>query len=225
MPIIYKPVSNVCVDMDITIATTDWSSSAPYTYDWMNQVISGDCSVEVNYLAGALNYKDVYISYEKITGGIEFTAPVKPTVDIPVRIHIVNTLASDVLDLSGDMVSTSAVSGAVNVDEALSSLKNSISTINTNLSTYKISSGTTGTSTWTFTMPATSTCYELTVYYQSSVQKYLISQRGSSAVPDVAKILETGSLLSSTVHIAATEVMKFTLQTDASYYFYIQRMK
>lgn len=119
MPIIYKPVSNVCVDMDITIATTDWSSSAPYTYDWMNQVISGDCSVEVNYLAGALNYKDVYISYEKITGGIEFTAPVKPTVDIPVRIHIVNTLASDVLDLSGDMISTSAVNGAVNVDEAL----------------------------------------------------------------------------------------------------------
>ena len=114
--------SNVCVDISTALPANGWSNSAPYTQDWMNNKVTDECGVKVEFLGQASNTGVMYLEAEKIAGGVRFTAPVKPTVALPVIVHIINAEAESITDISADMVSTSAVSGAANVDEALTSL-------------------------------------------------------------------------------------------------------
>ena len=125
--------SNVCVDISTSLPANGWSNSAPYTQDWMNNKVTDECGVKVEFPTEAANTGVTYLEYEKVAGGVKFTAPIKPTVAIPVIVHIINAEAESITSISADMVSTSAVSGAANVDEALSEHEQDISTLNSNL--------------------------------------------------------------------------------------------
>ena len=124
----------------VTIQTSDWSAS-PYTYTWTNSDVTADCSVEIGFLDGADDCDVDFLGWEKVSGGIEFSVDTLPTVAIPVVIKLTNARAKYVEDLTADMVATDAVSGASNVDEALETLDESISTINSALADYETLNG------------------------------------------------------------------------------------
>lgn len=138
--------ANVYLDLDITLAVSGWSSAAPYTYNWTSDKINESCSVKVSFLDGAEDTNPLYLEYEKTAGGIQFVAPVKPTAAIPVRIHIIYADANAITDVDDEMVSSSAISGAANVKEALQNVDNRLNTTEqdlTNLNISAISSSTT----------------------------------------------------------------------------------
>lgn len=134
--------ANVYLDLDITLATSGWTSLAPYTYNWTSDKINDSCSVKVSFLDGAEDTNPLYLEYEKTAGGIQFVAPVKPTAAIPVRVHIIYADANAVTDVDDEMVSSSAVSGAANVKEALQAVDGKIASTNQALSQYTSSDGT-----------------------------------------------------------------------------------
>ena len=121
--------TNPCLDIDITIPASGWSSTAPYIYTYSNAHITTGCAVEVNYLESENADTVLYLEYEKVNGGVRFEAPTKPSAGIPVRIHIMNADATSVLSITADEVSTDAVSGTSNVEDALSSLSDHIGKI------------------------------------------------------------------------------------------------
>ena len=116
--------TNVCVDISTSLPASGWSSSAPYVQNWMNNKVTDECSIRVEFLSEAVNTGVLYIEPEKIAGGVKFTAPVKPTTAIPVVVHILNAEAESITSISGDMVSTNVVSGASNVNEAFTRVVN-----------------------------------------------------------------------------------------------------
>ena len=127
--------TNVCVDLDVSLEVGGWSDSAPYVYNWMNNKVTTECAVKVNYLEGAEDTDELYIGYEKFVGGIQFESPTKPTAAIPVRIHIVNAEADSITNIDDEMVSSDVISGASNVKQALTSLKNADATLSEQIET------------------------------------------------------------------------------------------
>ena len=117
---------NPCLDIDISIPANGWSSSSPYTYTYSNNHISSGCSVKVDFLEGAQSTKVLYLEFEKVVNGVRFTSATKPTTAIPVRLHILNADATSAMSTTADEVSTSAVSGSANVEDALGSLSEQI---------------------------------------------------------------------------------------------------
>lgn len=112
--------SNIYLDMEISIPTNGWSSSAPYTYTWLNSRITTECGVEVHFKDGAETIDMSYLEYEKTIGGIIFTIDKVPNAAVPLVIRIINAKADAIIDAtSADMVTTSAVPDASNVEEAL----------------------------------------------------------------------------------------------------------
>lgn len=144
--------TNVCVDLDVSLEVSGWSNSAPYVYNWMNNKVTTECAVKVNYLEGAEDTDELYIGYEKIVGGIQFESPTKPTAAIPVRIHIVNAEADSITNIDDEMVSSNVISGASNVKQALTSLKNADASlseqIESKIGNYKFINGGTNPSNW-----------------------------------------------------------------------------
>lgn len=129
--------TNVCVDLDVSLEVSGWSNSAPYVYNWMNNKVTTECAVKVNYLEGAEDTDELYIGYEKIVGGIQFESPTKPTAAIPVRIHIVNAEADSITNIDDEMVSSDVISGTSNVKQALTSLKNADTTLSEQIVTLQ----------------------------------------------------------------------------------------
>ena len=113
----------------VTIQTSDWSAS-PYTYTWSNSDVTADCSVEIGFLDGAEDCDIDFLEWEKATGSITFSVETLPSVALPIVIKLTNARAKYVENLTADMVATDAVTGASNVDEALTALntKTSVST-------------------------------------------------------------------------------------------------
>ena len=105
----------------VTIQTTDWSAS-PYTYTWSNSDVTADCSVEIGFLDGAEDCDVDFLEWEKATGSITFSVETLPSVALPIVIKLTNARAKYVENLTADMVATDAVTGASNVDEALTAL-------------------------------------------------------------------------------------------------------
>ena len=126
--------TNPCTDIDISIPASGWSSSSPYQYTYTNSHITAGCEVKVGYLEGAESCSVLYLEYEKVTNGVRFTAPTKPSVAIPVRIHILAADASSVVATTADQVSTNVISGQSNVEGALGSLADHIAALETPLS-------------------------------------------------------------------------------------------
>ena len=118
--------TNACTDIDITIPASGWSGSSPYMYTYATAHVTPGCSVKVNFLEGSEDTSVFYLEYEKVSTGVRFTAPSLPDSDIPVRIHILAADAESVAATSADQVSTDAVLGASNVQQALGTLNDQI---------------------------------------------------------------------------------------------------
>lgn len=123
--------ANVGIDLDIAIPAGSWSSSSPYTYTYSNTKISTGCGIKVEFLDDTVDSTIGYLEYEKVAGGVRFTAPAAPVSDIKVRIHILNADAEGIEGISADEVSTDAISGAGNVQDALETLDTAITDVNT----------------------------------------------------------------------------------------------
>lgn len=117
------------VNVSMTIPVNGWSNSSPYTYTWTDSRVTATSDVEVEYLSGAEDADGDYIEYEKVSGGIEFTSPTKPTTGIPVAITIKRAKNESITEVDGSMVETDVITGAENVDEALGVLDNDIGSL------------------------------------------------------------------------------------------------
>lgn len=115
--------TNACTDIDISIPSSGWSSSSPYQYTYLNSKITDGCSIKTNFLEGNTDAV-LYLESEKVTGGVRFTAPTKPTTSISVRIHVLNADATSTSSIDATEVSTNVISGSSNVAQALTSINN-----------------------------------------------------------------------------------------------------
>jgi hypothetical protein len=122
------PISNVVTEIPLSIGASSWSSSSPYTYTWTDSRVLSDSSVEVDILNTSADTTAEYLDYAKASGGggIVFTANKKPTASISVIITITNAQAHAGSSIDADTVATDAISGAENVDEALTKLNDRI---------------------------------------------------------------------------------------------------
>lgn len=115
-------VENVCTRHNVTIATTDWSSTAPYTYEWENSLINATCSVKVFVTDGAEDAEIEGIGYTQAVGKVIFTTDELPIDDLPLLVEITNAKAEAFQQLSAVEISSEAIAGCDNVEEALESL-------------------------------------------------------------------------------------------------------
>lgn len=123
--------TNSCIDIDISLPGTGWTGNGPYTYTYNNAHITTGCKVKVNFLeTESASGGILYLEYEKVVGGIQFTAKSVPTAQIPVRIHILNADAESIMATTADEVSTNAVTGASNVEQALGLVGGNVAEVN-----------------------------------------------------------------------------------------------
>lgn len=121
--------TNACVDIDISLPTSGWSGEGPYTYTYSNSKISSGCAVSVKFLESETSGSILAIDCEKVVGGVRFTSDNVPTSAIPVRVHIENADAESVMATTADEVSTDAVPGQSNVQDALETLNDHIANL------------------------------------------------------------------------------------------------
>lgn len=103
-----EELSNVCVEFDVTIASTDWSSSSPYTYTWYNNAVGANSKVVVLLNDGAEAAGIDDFTYDKVTGGVQFTTDELPVGNLPLHIQIVEVVEMESYDI--DIPVTIAVS-------------------------------------------------------------------------------------------------------------------
>lgn len=116
-------VENVCTDTPISIATTDWTSvTGGYVYTWSSDLVTTPSEIEVFLRDGAENAGIEEFDYDKTTGGVQFTVSSVPTASLPVTIRVINAKADAFQSLTGEDIGTSVITGADNVDEALTAL-------------------------------------------------------------------------------------------------------
>lgn len=78
------------VEHTLTIEPSDWAVSEPYTYTWTDADVTANCKVEIEFLNGAELCDVSFLSWEKVTGGIEFEVSAIPTADLPLLITLRN---------------------------------------------------------------------------------------------------------------------------------------
>ena len=129
------PISNVVTEIPLSIEASSWSSSSPYTYTWTDSRVLSDSSVEVDILNTSADTTAEYLDYAKTSGGggIVFTANKKPTASISVIITITNAQAHAGSSIDADTVATDTISGAENVDEALTKLNEGMEKIKSDI--------------------------------------------------------------------------------------------
>ena len=119
--------TNIYEDLAVSIPANGWTNSEPFTYTWTSSKVTPECGIEVGFQAAAKDTDIITLSYEKVAGGVQFTAPSKPSVAIPVTIRIINADAEYVVTtIDAEMVETDAISGASNVQQALGTLNSKI---------------------------------------------------------------------------------------------------
>lgn len=84
-------------ETDLAIVTTDWATTAPYTYTWNNSNITTDCYVTVLFKTDPRSVLAGDLNYEKVSGGIQFTATALPTGTLNIVVQVINSNASGVL--------------------------------------------------------------------------------------------------------------------------------
>ena len=128
-------LSNAGGKIALTIPASAWPSSAPYTYTWTNSKVTARCRVEVEFASDNANNTTLYLDYDKVEGGggVIFSAPAKPTTDTKVIVHIINVQANAYAQVPADMVSSEAVTGTSNVEDALTDVDDRITTLNSKL--------------------------------------------------------------------------------------------
>ena len=117
--------TNVYRDVPLTITPSDWSSTSPYTYTWLSAYVTADSGVEVSFKDGAENVPIDFLEYDKVTGGVQFTAPYIPTENVPVIVRILYADAAAIAPANeASEVAQSAISGEATVEDALGNLDN-----------------------------------------------------------------------------------------------------
>lgn len=121
------------LEVSFSIPANGWSNSAPYEYTWRSSNLRAECTVEAEFYSGAENTDAIYFEYEKVdpetTGGnygVKFTSPNKPASAVPVCVRMNNAKAEAITSVNAEMVATDAISGAANVQEALSGLNSKL---------------------------------------------------------------------------------------------------
>ena len=121
-------VENVCTDTNIVIETTDWEqNSGVYEYTWESSIINSACSVEVMLRDGSESSGLESFEFEKVAGGVKFTADILATGDLPLTVRVINAKADAFQTLTASDIYTEAVTGADNVEEALTAIVEDIS--------------------------------------------------------------------------------------------------
>ena len=147
--------SDAYLDIELTLTTSGWSNMSPSTYTWSSENVTSECGIEVYFANGSESVESTpYIQYEKGSQSVVFTAPTKPTANIPVIVRILKAKAESVTTINAEMVATDAISGASNVQDALESVNTSMGNISEQIGTLnsKIS---TSTATVTFVQNVT----------------------------------------------------------------------
>ena len=114
------------VSKSFTIPANGWTVTSPYYYTWLDASVTASSEVSAEYATSASAGATPYLSYEKVTGGVKFTANALPTEAISVTVRVYRAKASLVEELDATDVETSAITGAANVEEALDVLEGRI---------------------------------------------------------------------------------------------------
>lgn len=101
-------------EIDVAIATTDWTSGAPYTYNWLNSAVSTSCYIDVDFKTNARGIFNGDISYDKITGGIQFIATEKPIDTINLVVQIIERQGTIVQNNSSSGLTTTIKNALLN---------------------------------------------------------------------------------------------------------------
>lgn len=113
-------VENVCTQTNVTIEPTDWTlTNGEYIYQWESSLIIGTSDVQVELRDGAEAAGIENFDYEYETGSVTFVSSTLPTADLPLTVKIMHTKTGGIQSLTGDDISTEAVSGADTVEDAL----------------------------------------------------------------------------------------------------------
>lgn len=120
---------NIYLDINISIPVDGWSETVPYRYTWTNVRVTEECGIEVYFADGAETVDMKYLEYEKVPGGIRFEIDAIPDKAIPLIVRIINASTTAVIDpVEATLVTTEAVPGTSNVEEALANHEGRIST-------------------------------------------------------------------------------------------------
>ena len=92
----FDALGGLAVDISFVIPSSGWSNSAPYTYTWTNSAVTEGSHVDVGFNATVYTSTIPYIEFEKVSGGVQFTAPSKPIDNIPVVVHITHVPAESI---------------------------------------------------------------------------------------------------------------------------------
>ena len=93
-------------EIEITIDDTDWSATSPYTYTWTSSAITPSCKISLFFKTNPRTVFSGDISYDKVTGGIEFTATQVPSDTINL---IVQVFDSDITYMADQNMVSAAV--------------------------------------------------------------------------------------------------------------------
>lgn len=134
-------------DVTMLIPTSAWSeSNGQYVYEWedVNHRVNNRCRVKVSFYNNGTGFTSIpYLEFEKIAignnYGVRIISPSLPSQALPVVVSIFNIRDDINAGVRGDNVATDVIQGAVNVDEALTSLNEQLAL---KLDKSKITTGT-----------------------------------------------------------------------------------
>lgn len=133
-------VENVVVDIPVNIASTDWALvNGEYTYTWTNGLVTAASGIKVELQDGAESAGIDDFDYDKVSGGVKFISAIQPTGNLPIIIGIVNAKASSIQGFTADDVSSEAISGCSNVEDALENLDSRVGILSNLTTTAKTS--------------------------------------------------------------------------------------
>ena len=118
------PGGLVYLDAEVTIAQDAWSNSAPYTYTWTNALVTSTCGLDVFFREGVYDNLIGSLTWEKVTGGVQFTTSELPEGAVPIVVRIIDSPTEGAFSLEAEIVKTTAISGETNVEGALTRINN-----------------------------------------------------------------------------------------------------
>ena len=186
-------VENICTDSQISIATTDWASAAGgYVYTWMSNFVTTPSEIEVFLRDGAENAGIEEFDYDKVTGGVQFTVSSLPTASLPVTIRVINAKADAFQSLTGEDIATDVITGATNVDEALTALNENTSKLSV---ATVVSNANDALKTGIYKTNATTSNVPYAGYFVLIIKQY-----GNNDTAQIAVDVNTNRLFTRTLH-------------------------
>lgn len=86
-------------DYEITIESSDWVNN---TYTWLNEAVTPSCYVMVNFSDDTSDTFRGNLTYDKVTGGVQFVVDNPPTGDVDLVITIFDSISANGLGEESD---------------------------------------------------------------------------------------------------------------------------